>query len=119
MDGLRSFIEMDNHSALEVGHMHNDLRPLKVQRPKFSEDCSEVLREGADDLTPRAEEVDTLEACIGVDQIEEKQMETTAGGRRLPRFLPSSLRRNWSNRMGRAVFSLQRDEQGSRSQEAE
>ena len=54
----------------------------------------EVLREGADDLTLRAEEVDTLKACINVDQIEEKQMVTAAGGRRLVRFLPSNLRRN-------------------------
>ena len=42
MEGLRSFIEMDNHSALEVSHMRKALRPVKVQRPKFSEGCSEV-----------------------------------------------------------------------------
>ena len=33
-------------------------------------DRSEVLREGADDLTPRAEEFGTLKACINVDHIE-------------------------------------------------
>ena len=65
MDGLRSFIEMDNHSALDVGHLR------KIQRPTFSENYPEVLREGADDLTLRAEELDTLEACINVVDIEE------------------------------------------------
>ena len=51
MDGLRSFVEKDNHSALEVGHMREGLRPFKVQRPKPSEYCS-----------LRAEEVDTPKA---------------------------------------------------------
>ena len=46
------------------------LRPFKVKEPKVGEDHSEVLREGADDLTLRAEEVDTLKACINVDHIE-------------------------------------------------
>ena len=44
-------------------------RPLKVIRPKIIEDHSEVLRKGADDLTPRAEEVDTQKACINVGHI--------------------------------------------------
>ena len=40
--------------------------------PKTSEDRSDVLREGADDLTLRLEEVDTQTACINVDHIDEK-----------------------------------------------
>ena len=40
--------------------------PFKVIRPKMSEDHSEVPREGADDLTLRA---DTQKACINVDHI--------------------------------------------------
>ena len=35
MDWLGSFIEMDNHSALEVCHMRKAPRPFEVQRPKF------------------------------------------------------------------------------------
>ena len=35
-------------------------------------DRSEVLREGADDLTLRAEEFGTLKACINVDHIDKK-----------------------------------------------
>ena len=43
MDGFeKCFIEMDNHSALEVGHMREGRRLFKVQKPKFSEDCAEV-----------------------------------------------------------------------------
>ena len=37
-NGLRNFIAQDNHCAVEVGHLR-------------SEDHSEVVREGADDLT--------------------------------------------------------------------
>ena len=70
MDGLRRFIEMDNHSVLDVGHLR---KGLKVQRPKFSENYLEVSKEGADDLTLRAEEVNTLRACINVDHIEENK----------------------------------------------
>ena len=66
-NGLRSFIASDNYSAVEVGHMRRGQRRFKVVRPKVNGDCSEVLREGADDLTLRAEEFDTLKACINVD----------------------------------------------------
>ena len=55
---------MDNHSALDVGHLRKGQRPFQVQKPKFSEDSREASREGADDLTLRAEEVNTLKACI-------------------------------------------------------
>ena len=39
---------------------------------KMSEDSSEVLREGADDLTLGAAEFDALKACINVDHIDKK-----------------------------------------------
>ena len=52
VDGLRSFIEIDNHSAVDVGHLRRGLRPFHVQKPKFSEDYPEAaIREGADELT--------------------------------------------------------------------
>ena len=66
-NGLRNIIASDNISAVEVGHMRRGQRRFKVVRPKVNGDCSEVLREGADDLTLRAEEFDTLKACINVD----------------------------------------------------
>ena len=64
-NGLRSFIVQDSYCAVEVRHLRNGQRPFRVKRPKICEDhYSEALRERADDLTSRAEEVDTLKACI-------------------------------------------------------
>ena len=71
MNGVRSFIELDNRRAVEVGLLRKGLRPFKVKKPKVSEDHSEVSRGGAGDLTLRAEEVDTLKACISVDHFGE------------------------------------------------
>ena len=76
MDGLRSFIEADNHSAVDVGHLRKGITPLCVKKPNFSEDDPEVaIREGADDMTPIAEELDTLKACINIDLIEDDRWE--------------------------------------------
>ena len=72
-DGLRSFIEIDNHSAVNVAHLSRSSRPFHVQKPSFTEYYAEVIREGANDLTSRAEEVKTLKACINVDHIEENR----------------------------------------------
>ena len=71
-NGLGSFIASDTYSAAEVGHLRRRQRLFRVVRPKISGDSSEVLREGADDLTLRAEEFDTQKACINVDHIDEK-----------------------------------------------
>ena len=72
MDGLRSVIERDNHSAVDESQLRRGMRPFYVQKPNFSEDYPEAaFRVGADDLTLRAEEVKTLIACINVDHIEE------------------------------------------------
>ena len=58
MDGLRSFVEKDNHSAVDVGHLRRGVRPFHVQKPNFREDYPDAaIREGADGLTLRAEEV--------------------------------------------------------------
>ena len=67
-NGLRRFIARDIHCAVEVGHLRKSQRPFRVKKPKVGEDQSEVLREGAGDLTLRA---DTLKACINVDHIGE------------------------------------------------
>ena len=39
MDGLRSFIEVDNHFAVEVGEVREGTRPFKVRKPNFWEEC--------------------------------------------------------------------------------
>ena len=69
-NGLRSFNASDNYRAVEVGHLRRGQRPFKVVRPKMNGDRSEAQREGEDDLTLRAEEFDTLKACINVDHID-------------------------------------------------
>ena len=94
-NGLRSFIASDNYSAVEVGTCVEASGPFNFVRPKMNGDRSEVLREWADDLTLRAEEFDTLKACINVDHIVLKKLGTALGGRRLVRILPSNLQMNW------------------------
>ena len=69
---------------MEVGHLRKGQRPFRIKKPKIGEDHSEVLREGADDLTVSAEDFDkaddltlragefnTLKACINVDHVGE------------------------------------------------
>ena len=56
--------------------MRQGTRPVHVQKPNFSEAFPEaVIREGADEVTLRAEEVGTLKACINVDRIEDDRWE--------------------------------------------
>ena len=65
-EGLRNFVKVDNHRALEVGHLME--RSFKIRRPKAEEGCPEVLvRESPEELTLRAEEVGTQKSCINVD----------------------------------------------------
>ena len=71
MNALRRFSDLDNHRAVEVGHMRRGLRLFKVKNRKQVKIVQKFLRKGADDLTPRAEEKDTLKACINVDNSEE------------------------------------------------
>ena len=70
-DGLRDFIKVDDHRALDVGEQHQGTGTLKVRKPKVPEGGSDVTnREGPDELTLRAEEVNTLKAYIDVNHIE-------------------------------------------------
>ena len=51
MEGLRNFIEVDNHGALEVGYLKKGTRPFEVRRPKCEEGGPEVLiRKGPEEL---------------------------------------------------------------------
>ena len=69
-EGLRNFLKVDNHRALEVGHLREGSRSLKVRRPKCEEGSPEVLvRESPEELTLSAEEVGTQKSCINVDHI--------------------------------------------------
>ena len=58
MEDLRNFIEVDNHSALDVGHLKEVTRSFAVRRPMFEEGCTELtIREGPEELTLRTKEV--------------------------------------------------------------
>ena len=70
-NGLRSFVTSDNYSAVEMGHLRRGQRPSRVVKLKMSGDSLEVLREGTDALTLRAEDFDSLKACINMDHIGE------------------------------------------------
>ena len=52
MEGLRSFIEVDNRSAVDVGGLRRGTMSIQVMKLKFSEALPDaVIREGADELT--------------------------------------------------------------------
>ena len=56
---------------MDVGHLRQGTRSLKVQQPKFSEVFPEAsIREGADELTLRADKVGTHRAFSNTDRIE-------------------------------------------------
>ena len=50
MDGLRRFIEADNHSAVDLDGLRRGTMSENVKKPPFSEVFPEaVIREGADE----------------------------------------------------------------------
>ena len=61
---------MDNHRAMDVGELHRGTGTFKVRKPKVPEGSSDVtVRESPDELTMRAEEVNTSKAYIDVNHI--------------------------------------------------
>ena len=57
---------------MDVSHFSEGLRPFQVRRQKFKEGCPEAsIRERPEELTLRAEEVDSQISCISVDHIAE------------------------------------------------
>ena len=71
MNGPRRLIEADTDSAVDVGDLRRDTISVDVKKPQFSEAFPEaVIREGADELTLRADEVATQRAFINTKHIE-------------------------------------------------
>ena len=68
-EGLKEFIQVDNHCALEVGHLNEGLGTFKVRRPKGEGYPEGPVKKSPDGLTLGAEEVGTWESCINVDHI--------------------------------------------------
>ena len=56
-EGLRKFIQVDHHRALDTGHLSEGLGTFRTRRPKGSKRHPDVtVRESPDELTLRAEE---------------------------------------------------------------
>ena len=71
MDGLRRFIAADNHSAVEAGDLRRGTISVQVKKAQFSEAFpGAIIRDGADELTLRAEEVGVQRAFINTKHIE-------------------------------------------------
>ena len=57
MDGLRKFIAVDNHEAVNVGGLCQGIKSVQVVQPMFTAAFSEaVIREEANEVTLRAHE---------------------------------------------------------------
>ena len=74
-NGLRDFIKVDNHRALDVGELHRGTGTFKVRKPKVLAGGSDVtIRESPHELTLRAEEVNTLKAYTDVNHIKPERL---------------------------------------------
>ena len=61
----------DNHSAVDVGDVRRGTKKIPVERQQFSEALPEAtVREGAGELTLRADEVGAQRASINTEHIE-------------------------------------------------
>ena len=71
MDGLRNFIEVGNHDAVDVGGLRPGTKSIRVKKSQFSDAYPDaVFREGADELTLLAEEVGLLRTFIDTKHLE-------------------------------------------------
>ena len=81
VDGLRKFILVDNQEAVTVGELDQNVESRKVVKPKFTTDFPEaVVREGADELTLRADEEGALRTFIVTTNVVNKKVGATARG---------------------------------------
>ena len=69
-EGLRNFIQVDNHRAHVVGYLREGLGSFKVREEGYPE---VKVRESPDEMTLGAEEVGSWTSCINVDHIEKEK----------------------------------------------
>ena len=113
---LKNFVEEDNHNGVDVGCLRRGTRSIRVTKPQFSDAYPEaVIREGADELTLRAEDVGSLGTFVDTTNIE--LMVASVGRCELARLSSSHLQRNRRTRMGNVVL-LQGFASGGGNQEA-
>ena len=102
MDGLKNFIGVDKRSAVEVRGLRRRTRSLRVRKPQFSVAFPEAaIREGADELTLRAEEVGSLRTFIDTTHIELGRWGPSAGGGGLARILSSQSPKESKDKSGK------------------
>ena len=91
---------------MEVGDLRRGTKSLPVKKPQFSEAFPEAtIREGADELTLRADEVGAqLRSFITTEHVEFEWCGPPLVDADWHAFLPSNLQRYWRERMGRAAF---------------
>ena len=71
---LRKFITMDSRQAVKTGDLEKTQESLPVVKPQFTADFPEaVVREGADELTLRAEEQGMLRTFIDTADVGESR----------------------------------------------
>ena len=76
MDGLRKFLDVDNHEAVKVGGLQEGTTSVKVVKPKFTADFpGAVIREGADELTLRTHEEGVVRTFIDTANVEDDRYE--------------------------------------------
>ena len=70
MDELTRFMMVDNFETVQVGDLDKNMESKKVVKPKFTTDFPEaVTREGADELTLRAEEAGMLRTFMDTTDV--------------------------------------------------
>ena len=82
LEGLRNFFAVDNHCALEVGHLKEGTRFLRYEGQslkKVAPRCRSVTV--PEELTLRTEEVASQKSCINVDHIALGEMGSALGRR--------------------------------------
>ena len=82
MESLRNFITVDNHCALDVGHLSEGTRLFPVRRPKFTE------------LTLRAEDFGSQKSSVNVNHIVEDRWRPPLVDVDWACPLPNNLQRN-------------------------
>ena len=62
-DGLREFVKVDNERALDLGSVRRGTGTFQERKPNVPEGCLElIVRQNSNELTLRAEEVETSKA---------------------------------------------------------
>ena len=112
MEGLKNFIEVDNHSALNVGHLEEGTRSFEVRRPKVRRGVPQGVNQGrsrAIDAQNRRSWL-TQKACISVDHFAEDRWGPPLVDADWHAFCQAMKKRCRKQRLCGIVRALQRNE---------